>query len=543
MASNAGHVIRKVDAIEIRDSRNNRTIKGRITTFSDLKGVSGVPGGASKGSGEAAVVPVEIAIENIFKHIAPRLEGKVDVSQTPLSEIDQMLKDVDGTGKFENLGGNTAIAISGAYANLAAAAKGVPLWMYLHEQMGPEYPIGLPVPHFNVVNAGKHADSGLWVQETMVVPVGARTFREALDMGTEIWKALGKRLKAQGHSTGTGDEGGFVNPYKTIEETIAAVLEAIRDASEEAVKAGRRAFEAGREIWLSFDPAASEYHKKDVHDKEPNENDNTYHLGDKRFTSKEMVEFWKILIVDKKHPIIAVEDPMGETDREGWQMFTGELGNYVQVTGDDYFVTNPARIREAIADGIGNTGLIKPNQVGTMTDTLEAMRVLRAAGYKIKISHRSGETGDTTIADLAISGDQMKSGSSHGERMDKYNRVGEIEIDTKLQYLGDKAFPPAVRDRVRKTVGERIATIVEGAATGRRFVSTIEWEEWGDRAKASGDDKLANAYYSKAMENLPNEIQARYRQAALYRKMGAEGAAQELEEEAGRIERGEMDKY
>jgi enolase len=296
------------------------------------------------------------------------------------------------------------------------------------------------VPQLNILNAGQHADSGFEVQETMILPVGAENIAHAMEMGTDVWYQLKSILKKAGFSTGRGDEGGFVNPFRSLKETIETVLEAIETA-------GVSGYKAGKDIMLGFDGAFSEIYGKDLMDKEADPKDLTYHLGGKRLSPEDVVEVWKNAV--RQYPIISIEDGMAQNDKVGWQLLTNALGKTTQLVLDDYICTNTVFIRQAINDGIGNASLIKLNQVGTVSETNEAMELTRNAGRVNVISHRSGETEDDFIAHMAMSpnASQIKTGSSGADRMSKYNALIRFGTDlgAKADYLGLAAFPVSVQ--------------------------------------------------------------------------------------------------
>ncbi len=426
-----------IKGYKILDSRNNPTVSCKIALSDGKEVIFRVPSGASTGKKEVLEKrdnsirwrgkDVNEAIEDINK-LAKKFEGR-EVELYTQDTFDYILEESNRSEHHGKIGGNTILALSGAFALARAASLNIPLWKMF---AGERDVYTIPVPQLNVLNAGKHADTGFEVQETMVVPVGAESFTEAMEMATNVWYALKERLKRAGLPTGRGDEGGFVNPFRTIAETAENVLEAI-------VSAG---YKAGKDVWLVFDGAFSEIFGKDLKEKQSDPNDRTYHLGGERLAPGEVVEFWAEVV--NKYPVISLEDGMSESDKEGWIALTKTLGDKVQLVLDDYICTNPKEISKAIEDGIGNSSLIKPNQVGTITKTLKAIEITANAKRTNVVSHRSGETEDDLIAHLSLhpSVHQIKSGSSGSERNAKYNTLMMIEQDLgrRGQYLGIKAF-------------------------------------------------------------------------------------------------------
>ncbi len=424
----AGTEITEIRAREILDSRGNPTIEVDVRLKDGALGRAAVPSGASTGVHEALELRdgdpgrfggkgVLKAIANATQVIAPRLKG-FDATRQP--ELDALLIELDGTENKSRLGANAMLGVSLAAAHAAAAANGLPLYRYLN----PGARV-MPVPMLNVVNGGQHADSNVDLQEYMIVPAGAPSFAVAVRMAAEVFHALAAVLKSRGYSTTVGDEGGFAPRLRSNEEPIELILEAI-------VKAGYR---PGADASIALDPAASEFHEN-----------GKYVFGRSGGPARDaeaMIRLYSDWI--GRYPIISLEDGLAEDDWAGWELLTRELGHRVQIVGDDLFVTNPAIIRRGIERGIANSVLIKLNQIGTLTETLNAIEIARAAGYTAVISHRSGETEDTTIADLAVATGvgQIKSGSmSRGERIAKYNRLLRIaeELGARAAYPGASAF-------------------------------------------------------------------------------------------------------
>ncbi len=403
-----------VDAVEILDSRSRPTLEVTVLGSDDVRATAGVPSGASTGSREAVELRdgdpsryggagVQRAVGHVRGEIAEALVGRTFAT---LAEVDAALIALDGTDTKSRLGANAIVGVSMATARAMAATDGVELHRWLA-------PAGvdrrLPVPHFNVINGGAHAQNPLDFQEFMIAPLGAPTFAEAMRAGAEIYAALRARLHEAGMATGLGDEGGFAPDIATPEEALELLVRAIDDAG----------YTTGRDgVAIALDPAASEFAA----------DGGGYWVGGEPLTSAEMIERY-VAIVDR-FPVWSIEDGLAEGDRPGWIALTERLGRRVQLVGDDNFVTNPAIIAEAIDAGIANAALIKVNQIGTVTETLDAMRICRAAGYAQMVSHRSGETPDAFIADLAVATGcgQLKSGApARGERVAKYNRLRVIE--------------------------------------------------------------------------------------------------------------------
>ena len=421
--------IERVHAREILDSRGNPTLEADVVLSGGFSGRAAVPSGASTGSREAVELRdgdktrylgkgVSKAVANVNGAIANALKGFDAADQAGL---DRKLIDLDGTPNKGKLGANALLGVSLANAHAVAAARGVPLWKLLAGNRAAR----LPVPMMNIINGGAHADNNVDLQEFMVLPVGFTSFSEALRAGVEIFHALKSVLKSHGLATAVGDEGGFAPDLKSNEEAIETILEAIS-------KAG---YKAGEDIWLGLDAASSEFYES-----------GKYNLkGEgKRLSSEQLVDFfagWRA-----KYPIVTIEDGMAEGDWDGWKLLTDRLGKATQLVGDDVFVTIPAIFREGIDKGIANAILIKVNQIGTLTETLEAIAMADRAKYAAVISHRSGETEDTTIADLSVAttATQIKTGSlCRSDRVAKYNQLLRIEeaLGGAAKYAGKDAFP------------------------------------------------------------------------------------------------------
>ena len=405
--------IRTVHAREILDSRGNPTVEVEVWLDSGAFGRAMVPSGASTGTREAVELRddddtryggkgVRQAVRNVTETIAPEVEG---LEATEQAVVDRALLELDGTPNKSGLGANALLGVSLAVARAGADECGLPLYQYLG---GPGARI-MPVPMMNVLNGGAHADNGLDIQEFMIVPAGAGSFGEALRIGVEIFHALKKLLKDKSLSTGVGDEGGFAPSLPGNEAALDFVLRAVE----------RAGYRPGEDVFLALDPAASEFGKH-----------GRYRLRADRAdkSSEEMIAFYEQLL--SRYPICSIEDGLGEDDWEGWRALTQRLGSRVQIVGDDIFVTSPAILQEGIRKGIANAILIKLNQIGTLTETLETIELAKRAGYGTIISHRSGETEDTFVADLAVAvnAGQIKTGSlSRGERTAKYNQLLRIE--------------------------------------------------------------------------------------------------------------------
>ncbi|MBW7573203.1 phosphopyruvate hydratase [Caproiciproducens faecalis] len=403
-----------VHAMEILDSRGNPTIETEITLASGAKGIAAVPSGASTGAFEAIELRdgdqkryqgkgVLKAVENVNTTIFNHIKGEDACNQ---SGIDRLMLELDGTENKSRLGANAILSVSLAAAKAAAAALDTPFYRYI----GGCESRTLPVPMMNILNGGAHASNNIDIQEFMIMPVGAPSFSEALRWCTEVFHCLKKVLSDRGLSTAVGDEGGFAPNLKDDEDALAAITEAIE-------KAG---YLPGSQFCIAMDPASSEWYQKD----------GSYLLTkkQKRMSAEELIDFWEGLI--SKYPIISLEDGLAEEDWEGWKKLTERLGRKVQLVGDDLFVTNTDRLEKGIGLNVSNSILIKLNQIGTLTETLEAIQTAQRAGYTSVISHRSGETADTTIADLAVAvnAGQIKTGApSRSERVSKYNRLLYIE--------------------------------------------------------------------------------------------------------------------
>jgi len=424
--------IETVHAREILDSRGNPTLEVEVALAGGAVGLAAVPSGASTGSHEALELRdgepsrylgkgVQKAIENVIETIGPELAGE-DAFNQPL--IDHVLIDLDGTENKSRLGANAILGVSLAVADAAAAAAGLQLYRYL----GGAGARTLPVPLMNVLNGGAHADNNLDIQEFMIVPLGLPTFAEALRAGAEVFHTLKKVLRDRKLNTAVGDEGGFAPNLGSNEEALEVLVEAIR-------KAGYR---PGEDVALALDPAASEFHKGGRY---------VFSAGaDEERDADGMVSYYQRLV--DRFPIVSIEDGLAEDDWDGWTKLTRALGGRAQLVGDDLFVTNPTRLREGIERGAANSILIKLNQIGTLTETFEAIETARRHGFTVVISHRSGETEDTTIADLAVATNagQIKTGSlSRTERVAKYNRLLRIEEDLEegAVYPGRFAFERA----------------------------------------------------------------------------------------------------
>jgi enolase len=425
--------IHMIFAREILDSRGNPTLEAEVTLADGSVGRAAVPSGASTGSREAVELRdgdksrylgkgVKNAVANVNTTIATALEG-FDASDQ--KGLDAKLIALDGTPNKGKLGANALLGVSLATAHAVAASKKEPLWKYINTSLAAGAPLHLPVPMMNIVNGGAHADNNVDMQEFMVLPVGLPNFSEALRAGTEIFHALKSVLKGKGLNTAVGDEGGFAPDLKSNEQAIETILEAI----------GKTGYQAGKDVYLGLDVASSEFFK-----------DGAYHLeGEgKVLTPAQLIEFYADWVA--KYPIITIEDGMAEGDWDGWKALTDRLGKKVQLVGDDLYVTNPAIFKEGIDKGIANAILIKVNQIGTLSETLEAIAMADKANYAAIISHRSGETEDTTIADIAVAttATQIKTGSlSRSDRIAKYNQLLRIEgaLGAAAKYAGRNAFP------------------------------------------------------------------------------------------------------
>ncbi len=423
--------IMQVIGREIIDSRGNPTVEAEVTLADGSVGRAAAPSGASTGEFEVLELRdgdktkfggkgVSKAVANVNEKIAPALIG-ADASD--IYAVDAIMLELDGTEDKSNLGANAILAVSLAAAKAAANAQDIPLYRFLGGLNGSR----LPVPMMNILNGGAHATNSVDTQEFMIMPVGASSFREGLRWATEVFHTLQALLKKEGQTTAVGDEGGFAPNLKSDEDTIEHILSAIRNAG----------YEPGRNFVLAMDAASSEWksEKGNGFYKQPK--------SGKEFTSDELIAHWKSLI--EKYPIYSIEDGLDEEDWEGWQKMTKELGDKVQLVGDDLFVTNTKRLKKGIELGCGNSILIKLNQIGTLSETLEAIKMAHKAGYTAIVSHRSGETEDTTIADLAVAlnTSQIKTGApSRSERVAKYNQLLRIEeeLGASAVYPGKKAF-------------------------------------------------------------------------------------------------------
>ncbi|OGP55818.1 MAG: phosphopyruvate hydratase [Deltaproteobacteria bacterium RBG_13_52_11] len=416
-------------AREILDSRGNPTVEVDVTLESGFGGRAAVPSGASTGEHEAVELRdgdkkrylgkgTQKAVANVNERIAPELIGMDALDQMA---IDQILIDLDGTPNKSALGANAILGVSLACAKAATSYLSLPLYRYL----GGVSAYQLPVPMMNILNGGKHADNNVDLQEFMVVPVGAPSFREALRMGAEVFHHLKAILKGKGYNTAVGDEGGFAPDLRSNEEALVVIMEAIKKAS----------YTPGAEVAIALDPAASEFFQGGRYILQAEQK--------KERGSSEMVAFYEDLI--GRYPIISIEDGLAEDDWEGWRELTATLGGKVQIVGDDLFVTNRERLARGIKEGVANSILIKLNQIGTLTETLSTIEMAKKAGYTSVISHRSGETEDTTIADVAVATNvgQIKTGSaSRTDRVAKYNQLLRIEEELGEQgsFPGKEAF-------------------------------------------------------------------------------------------------------
>ncbi|MCR6711714.1 MAG: phosphopyruvate hydratase [Demequina sp.] len=419
--------IEAVGAREILDSRGNPTVEVEVALEDGTFARAAVPSGASTGAFEAVErrdgdkgrylgKGVKDAVEAVTDLIAPEVIG-LDATEQRL--IDKIMIELDGTENKGKLGANAILGVSMAVARAAADSADLPLYKYLG---GPNAHV-VPVPMMNILNGGSHADSNVDIQEFMIAPVGASSFREAYRYGAEVYHALKSVLKERGLATGLGDEGGFAPNLDSNREALDLILVAID-------KAG---FTAGDDVALALDVAASEFFK-----------DGVYHWEGGTKTAEEMTQYYATLVAD--YPLVSIEDPLNEDDWAGWTHFTSELGDKVQVVGDDLFVTNPVRLQRGIDEKSANALLVKLNQIGSLTETIDAVALATKAGFTSMVSHRSGETEDTTIADLvvALNTGQIKSGApARGERIAKYNQLMRIEedLDDAATYAGKSAFP------------------------------------------------------------------------------------------------------
>ncbi|WP_460468902.1 phosphopyruvate hydratase [Calidifontibacter terrae] len=419
-----------IDAIiarEILDSRGNPTVEVEVVLDDDSFGRAAVPSGASTGQFEAVErrdgdkkrylgKGVEDAVDAVVEEIAPALLG-YDADEQRL--IDTEMIEIDGTPNKGKLGANAILGVSLAVAKAAAESAQLPLFRYVG---GPNAHV-LPVPMMNIVNGGAHADSNVDIQEFMIAPIGAPSFREAVRWGAEVYHQLKKVLQEKGLSTGLGDEGGFAPSLESNRAALDLILEAIKGAG----------YEPGKDIALALDVAASEFGDKDG-----------YTFEGAKKSSAEMIAYYAELVAS--YPLVSIEDPLDEEDWEGWKAMTDELGGKVQLVGDDLFVTNPERLQRGITEGVANSLLVKVNQIGTLTETLDAVTLAQTNGYRCMMSHRSGETEDVTIADLAVATNcgQIKTGApARSDRVAKYNQLLRIEeeLDDAAEFAGRGAFP------------------------------------------------------------------------------------------------------
>jgi len=418
--------IADVRAREILDSRGNPTVEVEVVLDNEATGRAAVPSGASTGAFEAVELRdgesrylgkgVIKAIEAVEDKIMPEILG-LDASDQRL--IDQVMIELDGTHNKANLGANAILGVSLAVAKAAASSAGLPLYRYVG---GPNAHV-LPVPMMNIINGGAHADSDVDIQEFMIAPIGASTFGEALRMGAEVYHALKGVLKSKGLSTGLGDEGGFAPNLPSNRAALELIVEAI----------GKAGFAVGTDIALALDVAANELFK-----------DGNYVVEGKTKTTQEMIDYYTGLVTD--FPIVSIEDPLAEDEWAGWQAITAAIGDRVQIVGDDLFVTNTERISRGIVESSASALLVKVNQIGSLTETAEAVEMAHRAGFRTMMSHRSGETEDTTIADLAVAFNcgQIKSGApARTDRVAKYNQLLRIEedLDDAARFAGRAAFP------------------------------------------------------------------------------------------------------
>ncbi len=418
--------IKSVKAREILDSRGNPTIEVDVALSDGAFGRAAVPSGASTGAFEAAELRdggerylgkgVRQAASNIEKLIAPSVVG-----QNPFEQqvIDKLMIEIDGTPNKSKLGANAILGVSLAVARAAANSKKLPFYTFI----GGSDANLLPVPMMNILNGGAHADTNVDIQEFMIAPIGAQTFGESLQWGAEIYHALKSVLKKRGLATSIGDEGGFAPNLESNRAALDLIVEAI----------GKAGYKPKEEIALAMDVAATEFFK-----------DGKYEFEGSQLSSDEMISYYKSLV--DSYPLVSIEDPLSEDDWAGWIQITKDLGSQVQLVGDDLFVTNPERLAKGIKNGAANALLVKVNQIGTLTETLDAVKMAHDAGYRSMMSHRSGETEDTTIADLAVAANcgQIKTGApARSERVAKYNQLLRIEeeLGSRARYAGRAAFP------------------------------------------------------------------------------------------------------
>ena len=428
-------MIDSVYAREVLDSRGNPTVEVEVTVEGGFVGRAIVPSGASTGAFEAVELRdgdkirylgkgTTKAVDNVNDIIAPEIEGMNALDQTT---IDKIMIELDGTENKGKLGANAILGVSLAVARAASEALGLSLYEYIGGVNGKE----LPVPMMNILNGGKHADNSVNIQEFMIMPVGAESFKEALRMCAEVFHNLKSVLKAKGLATSVGDEGGFAPNLKEDEDALKVIVEAIE-------KAG---YKPGDDFRIAIDAAATEMY--DEAKAKGEEGKYYFWKSDKMFTVDEMIEYWENLV--NKYPIISLEDGLAEEDWEGWKKLTDRLGSKIQLVGDDLFVTNTKRLEKGIKLGVSNSILIKLNQIGTLTETLDAIKMANRAGYTAIVSHRSGETEDTTIADLvvAVNAGQIKTGApSRTDRVCKYNQLMRIEeeLGEVAEYHGKDVF-------------------------------------------------------------------------------------------------------
>ncbi|MDQ7800731.1 MAG: phosphopyruvate hydratase [Armatimonadota bacterium] len=415
-----------VYAREVLDSRGNPTVEVDVHLESGASGRAAVPSGASTGTHEAVEVRdggprylgrgVRQAVRHVQERIAPHLLGLEAADQ---AAVDRLLCELDGTPNKSNLGANAVLATSLAVAKAAAAEQGVMLYRYLGGALANR----LPVPLMNVINGGAHADNPLDLQEFMIVPLGASTFAEALRAGVEVYHHLRAWLRERGFRTAVGDEGGFAPDLTSAERALDALVEAV----------ARAGYRPGDDVALALDAAATELYR-----------DGRYHLEGRALTGEQLVRYFEQLV--DRYPLVSIEDGAAEDDWETWALLTEALGGRLQLVGDDLFVTNPSRLREGMARGVANAILVKPNQIGTLTETFAALKIATEGGYAAVLSHRSGETEDATIADLAVASGcgQIKTGApARSERTAKYNQLLRIEeeLGASARFAGRSAFP------------------------------------------------------------------------------------------------------
>lgn len=418
--------IKSILAREILDSRGNPTVEVEVLLDNEVRGIAAVPSGASTGAYEAVELRdggvryggkgVQKAIAGIIEELAPAI---ISMNPTAQRAIDEKMIALDGTTNKSRLGANALLGVSLACAKAAAQSESKPLFMFL----GGSSATLLPVPMMNILNGGAHADTNVDIQEFMVAPFGATNFAESLRWGAEIYHSLKSVLKKNGLATSIGDEGGFAPNLSSNRAALDLILDAIS-------KAG---FTAGKDVGLALDVAATEFHE-----------DGQYTFEGKALSSDEMIDYYQELV--NSYPLVSIEDPLDENDWSGWISITKQLGDQVQLVGDDLFVTNPVRLADGISQGAANALLVKVNQIGTLTETLDAVALAHKSGYRSMMSHRSGETEDTTIADLAVAANcgQIKTGApARSERVAKYNQLLRIEeiLGSRATFAGKGAFP------------------------------------------------------------------------------------------------------